>query len=132
VSCAVQNALHAFRTYFDFLVLFPMVTKSCIMAKRTERIEMRVTPYEKALLQQRMSETNLDTLADYIRSMTFGYKIVSKQTTEEKQTLGAIKNGLLDLQRLRNLIHKDARFELLQELESVIKNLKSIIDDRKM
>jgi hypothetical protein len=102
------------------------------MAKRTERIEMRVTPYEKALLQQRMSETNLDTLADYIRSMTFGYKIVSKQTTEEKQTLGAIKNGLLDLQRLRNLIHKDARFELLQELEYVMKNLKSIIDDRKM
>jgi hypothetical protein len=102
------------------------------MAKRTERIEMRVTPYEKALLQQRMSETNLDTLADYIRSMTFGYRVVSKQTTEEKQTLGAIKNGLLDLQRLRNLIHKDARSELLQEIDGVIKNLKGIIDDRKM
>lgn len=132
VSSAVQKCFTRIFDDFAFLVLFPTVTKFCTMAKRTERIEMRVTPYEKALLQQRMSETNLETLADYIRSMTFGYKVVSKQTTEEKQTLGAIKNGLLDLQRLRNLIHKDARAELLQELEEVIKNLKSIIDDRKM
>lgn len=102
------------------------------MAKRTERIEMRVTPYEKALLQQRMSETNLDTLADYIRSMTFGYKIVSKQTTEDKQTLGEIKNGLRDLQRLRNLIHKDARVELLQNIDEILVRIRQILDDRKM
>jgi len=102
------------------------------MAKRTERIEMRVTPYEKALLQQRMSETNLDTLADYIRSMTFGYKIVSKQTTEDKQTLGEIKNGLRDLQRLRNLIHKDARAELLQNIDEILVRIRQILDDRKM
>lgn len=100
------------------------------MAKRTERIEMRVTPYEKALLQQRMSETNMDTLANYIRSMTFGYKIVSKQTTEEKQTLGEIKNGLRDLQNLRNLVHKDARAELLENLDDILIRLKKLLDDR--
>jgi len=100
------------------------------MAKRTERIEMRVTPYEKALLKQRLSETNLDTLVDYIRNMTFGYKIVSKQTTEEKQLLGEIKNGLRDLQNMRNLIHKEARPELLNKLDIVLNRLKEVLDDR--
>ena len=85
---------------------------------------MRVTPYEKALLKQRLSETNLDTLADYIRNMTFGYKIVSKQTTEEKQLFGDIKNGLRELQNLRNLIHKEARPELLSKLDAVLNRSK--------
>lgn len=100
------------------------------MAKRTERIEMRVTPYEKALLKQRLSETNLDTLADYIRNMTFGYKIVSKQTTEEKQLFGDIKNGLRELQNLRNLIYKEARPELLSKLDAVLNRLKEVLNDR--
>jgi len=103
-----------------------------MIANKTERIEMRITPDQKLLLKQRLSETNLDTIADYVRSMTFGYKIVSKQTTEEKQTLGEIKNGLRDLQRLRNLVHQDARAELLQNLDEIVNRLKNILDDRKM
>ena len=102
------------------------------MAKRTERIEMRVTPFEKALLKQRLSETNLDTLADYIRNMTFGYKIKSKESSEEKQTLGEIKNGLRDLQKLRNLVHKDCRADLLENLDNVLMRIKKILDDREM
>lgn len=102
------------------------------MAKRTERIEIRVTPYEKDLFLKRMSESNVDTLADYIRRVALRYKISTNQSTEEKQTLGAIKNGLLDLQRLRNLVHKDARPELLQELDIIVQNLKKIFDDREM
>lgn len=102
------------------------------MAKRTERIEMRVSPEEKMRLRYRLSETNLDTLADYIRSMVLGYKIESRLSTEEKQTLGEIKNGLHDLKRLRNLIHQDARAELLDQLDDVLKRISKILDDRKM
>ena len=94
---------------------------------RSERIVMRVTPREKALLEQRLSETTLKSVSDYIRNMTFGYRVVSDHTTEEKQLLGAIKGGMNELQRLRNLIHKDARPQLLAELELLIHNLKSII-----
>jgi len=102
------------------------------MAKRTERIEMRVTPFEKTLLKQRLSETNLDTLADYIRKMALGYKIKSKQSTEEKQLFGEIKNGLRDLQNLRNLVHKDARAELLENLDDILIRLRKLLDDRQM
>ena len=100
--------------------------------KRTERIEMRVTPFEKTLLKQRLSETNLDTLADYIRKMALGHKIKSKQSTEEKQLFGEIKNGLRDLQNLRNLIHKDARAELLENLDHILIRLRKSLDDREM
>lgn len=96
---------------------------------RSERIVMRVTPREKALLEQRLSDTTLKSVSDYIRNMTFGYKVVSEHTTEEKQLLGAVKGGMNELQRLRNLIHKDARPQLLFELEQILGNLKTIIHD---
>ena len=99
------------------------------MAEKTERIVMRVTPEEKALLKQRQSETTLKSVSDYIRNMTFGYKIVSNHTTQEKQLLGEVKAGLNQLQRLRNLVHKDARPQLLFEMESIIKDIKKIIHD---
>lgn len=99
------------------------------MAEKTERIVMRCTPEEKALLKQRQSETTLKSVSDYIRNMTFGYKIVSNHTTEEKQLLGEVKGGLNQLQRLRNLVHKDARPQLLFEMETIIKDIKKIIYD---
>lgn len=99
------------------------------MAEKTERIVMRCTPEEKALLKQRQSETTLKSVSDYIRNMTFGYKIVSNHTTQEKQLLGEVKGGLNQLQRLRNLVHKDARPQLLFEMENIIKDIKKIIHD---
>lgn len=99
------------------------------MAEKTERIVMRCTPEEKALLKQRQSETTLKSVSDYIRNMTFGYKIVSNHTTQEKQLLGEVKAGLNQLQRLRNLVHKDARPQLLAEMENIIKDIKKIIYD---
>lgn len=91
---------------------------------RTERIVMRVTPKEKALLKKRQSDTTLGSVSDYIRNMTFGYKIVSRYTTKEKQEIGEIKGGINQLQRLRNLLNKEQRPELLAELDQIIKDLK--------
>lgn len=102
--------------------------KTTALRERKYEVKVRFNEMELSLLKRRSEQANYRQLSPYLRDAGLAHQH-GRLTVEERNLIGSLKQDLTDLQRLRNLIAKDARPELLVGLEILLKQLKRRLYD---
>lgn len=103
------------------------------MNRQNKRIEIRVSSFEKKLLQIKASEVGL-SLSEYMRSSSLGKSIVRPPTTEEMEVYLLLKNYQSNFSRIANIFKKmdypQLEVEILEVKAEIMKHLKFIEDGK--
>lgn len=100
--------------------------------KKTEKIQLRLTSFEKKLLKIKAEESGL-TLSEFVLSSALNRQIKPPMTSEELESYKTLKQYQTNFARISNLI-KGKENGLNEEIEHTIKliniHLKNIVNGK--
>lgn len=97
--------------------------------KQTERIEIRITRFEKILLKTRAEKLGI-SISEFVRSTALSKQIKRPRTSEEMEVYLLLKNYQFNFSRIGNAFKKkdyvDLHREILEVKDEIMKHLKFI------
>jgi len=99
-----------------------------MQAKRTQKIEVRVSYFERLGIQMNAEKAGL-SISEYVRDSALSRQILARRTPEELEAYQNLANFKTNFSRISNLVHAGEEPLLKAEIHDLIKKLNKALED---